>query len=209
MRGAYGEDISTFVSKVAFKLHPSFPRPEHVVTQAPFRIDEVGWGEFVITCSVYFHDSAGEDPVVILHGLKLYPPAPEPPSSRPVVHETFDEVTFTAPRPAFYARLQAPRLMPSGACHEAAFSEPATLTRLDTALSAVTAARDSKQSQVEMLERQQQALRRALAAKEREAAKGGSAGDAAAGANAAMDASGVVDPMPPAAVDAGDAMDVA
>ena len=45
------KDLS-FIEKVVFALHPSFPRPTRVVTSPPFEVIESGWGEFVIGVQV-------------------------------------------------------------------------------------------------------------------------------------------------------------
>lgn len=66
------EDISYFVKKVVFQLHPSFPEPIKVAEKFPFEIHQTGWGEFDIGVKIFFVDPA-EKPVEVTHGLKLYP----------------------------------------------------------------------------------------------------------------------------------------
>lgn len=87
VRGINNEDISYYIKKVIFTLHPSFPNPKRgfnffffvnltihkVVDRFPFEIHEVGWGEFEIAIKVYFQD-ASEKPVDLFHTLKLHPP---------------------------------------------------------------------------------------------------------------------------------------
>lgn len=63
VRGPNGEDISAFVSKVIFSLHVSFPKPVREVTQAPFEVSEVGWGEFEATIRIYFKEHTYTDTV--------------------------------------------------------------------------------------------------------------------------------------------------
>lgn len=72
LRSVDGEDLSVFVKKVVFVLHPSFAQPQRVVEIPPFEVSEIGWGEFEITARIYFHDP-DEKVVEIKHYLQLYP----------------------------------------------------------------------------------------------------------------------------------------
>ncbi|KAJ1519459.1 hypothetical protein ONE63_004747 [Megalurothrips usitatus] len=72
VRGPKGDpDISGFVSKVRFFLHPSY-RPNDVVQVVcpPFHLSRRGWGEFPIRVQVHFSNSLNK-PVDIIHNLKL------------------------------------------------------------------------------------------------------------------------------------------
>lgn len=51
------------IKKVIFTLHPSFNEPTRVVERAPFELTEVGWGEFEIGMTIYFHGDAAEKPI--------------------------------------------------------------------------------------------------------------------------------------------------
>lgn len=64
-------DISTFVSKVRFFLHPSY-RPNDVVeiTTYPFHLSRRGWGEFPIRVQLHFKNILNK-PMDIIHHLKL------------------------------------------------------------------------------------------------------------------------------------------
>lgn len=64
-------DISHFVQKVRFFLHPSF-KPNDVVdvTAPPFRIVRKGWGEFPVRVQLFF-TSKRTKPVDYIHQLKL------------------------------------------------------------------------------------------------------------------------------------------
>ena len=103
VRSADDSDLSVYVRKVDFHLHPSFPEPVRSVSSPPYEIEESGWGEFEIIIRVYFHD-ASLKPVEFFHmlklfevddaGLQLIQPAP-------VVREVFDQFVFTKPSPAF------------------------------------------------------------------------------------------------------------
>ncbi|TPX70618.1 hypothetical protein SpCBS45565_g01574 [Spizellomyces sp. 'palustris'] len=65
------EDITPFVRKVRFYLHPDY-RPYDVVeiTEPPFRLTRYGWGEFPVRLQVYFVDERNK-PVDFIHILKL------------------------------------------------------------------------------------------------------------------------------------------
>lgn len=64
-------NISTFVSKVRFFLHPSY-RPNDVVevTSYPFHLCRRGWGEFPVRVQLHFKNVFNK-PVDIIHHLKL------------------------------------------------------------------------------------------------------------------------------------------
>lgn len=64
-------NISTFVSKVRFFLHPSY-RPNDVVevTSYPFHLSRRGWGEFPLRVQLHFKNSLNK-PMDIIHHLKL------------------------------------------------------------------------------------------------------------------------------------------
>ncbi|KAI9092877.1 hypothetical protein DFS34DRAFT_632190 [Phlyctochytrium arcticum] len=65
------DDISSFVRKVRFYLHPDY-RPYDVVEVAepPFRLTRYGWGEFPVRAQLYFVDESNK-PVDFIHILKL------------------------------------------------------------------------------------------------------------------------------------------
>ncbi|KAJ3182966.1 YEATS domain-containing protein 2 [Geranomyces variabilis] len=65
------EDISPFVRKVRFYLHPDY-RPFDVieVTDPPFRLTRYGWGEIPVRLQLYFADDRNK-PVDLIHILKL------------------------------------------------------------------------------------------------------------------------------------------
>ncbi|CAN0554902.1 unnamed protein product, partial [Ectocarpus sp. 12 AP-2014] len=84
VRGPNGEDISYFVSKVVFTLHPSFAEATRGrlvfdmlcgadvdITSPPFEVTEMGWGEFEAKMTMHFKDP-NEKPVDVLHQLRLY-----------------------------------------------------------------------------------------------------------------------------------------
>ncbi|KAI8904632.1 yeats family-domain-containing protein [Powellomyces hirtus] len=65
------EDMTSFVRKVRFYLHPDY-RPFDVVevTEPPFRLTRYGWGEFPVRLQLYFVDERNK-PVDIIHIVKL------------------------------------------------------------------------------------------------------------------------------------------
>lgn len=101
IRGPNEEDLTSFIDKVAFTLHPSFAEPVRgsflflltscfhqaqfqlhlnysfhliiiVVKAPPFEVSETGWGEFEASIRLYFKDPE-EQPVDLFHLIKLYP----------------------------------------------------------------------------------------------------------------------------------------
>ncbi|PSN53604.1 YEATS domain-containing protein 2, partial [Blattella germanica] len=64
-------DVSGFVSKVRFFLHPSY-RPNDIaeVTAPPFHLSRRGWGEFPVRVQIHFTQSQNK-PVDLIHHLKL------------------------------------------------------------------------------------------------------------------------------------------
>eukprot|EP00981_Chlorochromonas_danica_P010705 scaffold3341_cov165-Ochromonas_danica.AAC.20 len=120
LRGPQDEDLSTFVEKVAFTLHPSFPNP----------IRETGWGEFEAGIRIFFKDPE-EQPVDLFHQIRLYPPVTQQQMSakKPVVAENYDEIVFADPHATFHAQLMQyngstlASLQPSGPRKPTAFPE--------------------------------------------------------------------------------------
>jgi hypothetical protein len=58
VRGLECEDLSYFIRKVVFQLHPSFTNPVRVVDHPPFEVTETGWGEFEVAIRIYFQDQS-------------------------------------------------------------------------------------------------------------------------------------------------------
>eukprot|EP00743_Colponemidia_sp_Colp-15_P008353 GILK01009072.1.p1 GENE.GILK01009072.1~~GILK01009072.1.p1 ORF type:complete len:225 (+),score=18.44 GILK01009072.1:28-675(+) len=107
VRGVYGEDISYFIKKVVFTLHPSFTNHVRSIEKFPFEVTESGWGEFEIGIRIHFVDP-NERPVDVYQMLKLYPPGNQPQSSKkPVTAEHYDEIVFNEPTESFYKILAA------------------------------------------------------------------------------------------------------
>ncbi|RKP08156.1 yeats family-domain-containing protein [Thamnocephalis sphaerospora] len=64
------DDNMPFVSKVVFRLHEDFKRPNRSVTQPPFTVEEEGWGGFEIPISIFFHNS-NTRPFTFVHDLRF------------------------------------------------------------------------------------------------------------------------------------------
>eukprot|EP00903_Cladosiphon_okamuranus_P013154 g12268.t1 len=139
VRGPNGEDISYFVSKVVFTLHPSFAEATREITSPPFEVTEMGWGEFEAKMTMHFKDP-NEKPVDVLHQLRLYhdPATGTTQPKKAVVSEFYDEVVFTDPYEEFYTTLmQGQKLLPQRKHehqeHFSTFSDGDTLQRLAAA----------------------------------------------------------------------------
>lgn len=108
VRGPNGEDLTYFLSKVVFTLHPSFAQPVREIFQPPFEVTEKGWGEFEATIRLYFHDTGnGMKPMEITHPIRLYPHGNTAPTvKKPVVFELYDQIVFTNPAKELCDRLK-------------------------------------------------------------------------------------------------------
>lgn len=106
LRGARGEDISVYISRVLFKLHPTYDPPVRLVKTPPFEVEETGWGEFDIDIKVFFRDPK-EKPVEFHHPMKLFHSVETPQNSKdPVISDQVNVITFTNPSKHFMALLQ-------------------------------------------------------------------------------------------------------
>jgi YEATS domain-containing protein 4 len=92
VRGPNDDDLSIFVEKAVFTLHPSFQNPVRskdylkplvrsiyllvsiiAITHSPYEITETGWGEFEASIRLFFRDP-DEQPIDLFHQIRLYPP---------------------------------------------------------------------------------------------------------------------------------------
>jgi len=48
------DNISDYVEKVEFKLHPTFSPPQEVQYVPPFSLEKTAWGYFTATINVHF-----------------------------------------------------------------------------------------------------------------------------------------------------------
>eukprot|EP00322_Chrysochromulina_rotalis_P015990 CAMPEP_0115850970 /NCGR_PEP_ID=MMETSP0287-20121206/12238_1 /TAXON_ID=412157 /ORGANISM="Chrysochromulina rotalis, Strain UIO044" /LENGTH=208 /DNA_ID=CAMNT_0003304983 /DNA_START=3 /DNA_END=629 /DNA_ORIENTATION=+ len=101
------EDLSVYIKKVVFILHPTLQPPTRTLETGPFEVTDQGWGEFEVTLQVFFHDSR-EKPVELQHMLKLYPEGDSQQLvAKPVVAERYDEFVFNSPSEGLRQRLTA------------------------------------------------------------------------------------------------------
>jgi YEATS family len=102
VRGAQNEDLSVYVKRVIFTLHPSFEQSVRILETPPYEVTESGWGEFEVSIKLVFRDT-GEKPIEVSHMLRLYPPPENAALSysrkAPLFTEVYDEVIFSQPRP--------------------------------------------------------------------------------------------------------------
>ncbi|VEL29722.1 unnamed protein product [Protopolystoma xenopodis] len=102
---ASGEDLSTYIKRVQFKLHDSYTNPVRILNKPPFELTETGWGEFDIIMKVFFTDS-NEKPLIITHLIKLFHCDHEiMMGHKSLVREIYDEIVFVDPSPSFYRAL--------------------------------------------------------------------------------------------------------
>lgn len=68
-----------------------------MVTKPPFELTETGWGEFDLIIRLFFIDNL-ENPVELVHPLRLFPDPPKEQSvEEPVVKEYYEELVFQDP----------------------------------------------------------------------------------------------------------------
>lgn len=110
VKGHNGEDLSSFVKKVTFKLHESFQNAERTIDAPPYVVEETGWGEFEIPIKIFFHDTK-EKPVQFFLMLQLHPKDEKddgtPESEKTVIAEYYDELIFSEPSEEMDALLRA------------------------------------------------------------------------------------------------------
>ena len=58
-------DLSKAISKVVFQLHPSFPQPTRELTEPPFEVTEMGWGEFEASIRIIWKEEAEERATIV------------------------------------------------------------------------------------------------------------------------------------------------
>ncbi|KAK9451088.1 yeats family-domain-containing protein [Limtongia smithiae] len=106
LRGLNGEDLSSFIKRVVFKLHDTYANSTRSIEEPPFEVTETGWGEFEISIRVYFVPEASEKNVVMYHHLKLHPYGPkaeqEKAEGASVTSLQYDEFVFNEPTEAIF-----------------------------------------------------------------------------------------------------------
>lgn len=130
------EDMATYVKKVTFKLHESYPNPTRVVLKPPYEVTETGWGEFEVIIKIYFSDQH-ERPVTVYHLLKLFQSETDIMlGKKSLVSEFYDELVFNDPTIMMQHLLNGTRSLSIGAYkHDTDFEEKKekTLTKIENA----------------------------------------------------------------------------
>eukprot|EP00919_Chromeraceae_sp_WS-2016_P081321 GHVR01192093.1.p1 GENE.GHVR01192093.1~~GHVR01192093.1.p1 ORF type:complete len:255 (+),score=128.22 GHVR01192093.1:224-988(+) len=106
VRSPNGQHLSSVISKVVFRLHPTLPNPVRHINTPPFQTNANGWGEFQIAVELHFWDKNLEK-VELLHELLLnsvygtakYIQVDENNINmgKCLVSETYEELRFTDP----------------------------------------------------------------------------------------------------------------
>lgn len=132
------EDMTTYVKKVHFKLHESYPNQNRVVTKPPYEVTETGWGEFEIVIKIYFVDPS-ERPVTVYHILKLFQSETNIMlGKKQLVSEFYDELIFSEPSVLMQQMLTSSRQITLGPYkHETDFEE-----RKERTLNAILSAKN-------------------------------------------------------------------
>ena len=65
------EDISNYITKVTFELHPTFLDPIIVKTKAPFEHTAIGWGTFNIPITIKWNPGLGLEATKVEHMLSF------------------------------------------------------------------------------------------------------------------------------------------
>mmetsp|Transcript_17976 Transcript_17976/g.32826 ORF Transcript_17976/g.32826 Transcript_17976/m.32826 type:complete len:208 (-) Transcript_17976:383-1006(-) len=106
VRGPNFEDLSRFISKVTFELHPTFSVPKRLVEQQPFEVTESGWGEFDINITLHFSSDSEDKSFSFVHRLQFYEGENvQQTTKKPVINEVYEEVVFVDPCESFYKRV--------------------------------------------------------------------------------------------------------
>lgn len=68
-----GPDLSTWLKKVTFQLHETFPNPVRNVENPPFELEETGYGGFLVGIQLHFQPYCNEKRQARQHFLQLEP----------------------------------------------------------------------------------------------------------------------------------------
>lgn len=107
VRSLDNEDMSSYIKHVTFKLHESFAEPIRVLSQPPYEVSELGWGEFTVHITITFVDALQEQPVSLQHNLRLFGEGAVP-GGDPLIFEKYDETVFVNPTAQALAVLKSP-----------------------------------------------------------------------------------------------------
>ena len=99
-----------YISQVEFTLDESFGDKAHItLTQPPFEVHQMGWGQFTIGIKIHFHEPHINKPIELDKELVLFDDAP-PSSKRPIIREDYNELIFVEPTPYFLSLLSQPAI---------------------------------------------------------------------------------------------------
>ncbi|ODV83881.1 hypothetical protein CANARDRAFT_237203 [[Candida] arabinofermentans NRRL YB-2248] len=87
-------DLASFVKKVVFKLHDTYPNSTRSIEEPPFEVNETGWGEFEIIIKIYFNSDCGEKNITFYHHLKLHPYGQKQPQVQKQITGDVDNTEF-------------------------------------------------------------------------------------------------------------------
>nr|SZF06487.1 protein AF-9-like [Psoroptes ovis] len=98
VRGFDNANINSFVEKVIFYLHDSFPKPKRVIKEPPYEIKESGYASFELPIDVYFRNK--EEPKKLRFDYDLYIEL-----DKPVINTRRERLTFQNPSAEFRKKL--------------------------------------------------------------------------------------------------------
>ncbi|KAH3759369.1 YEATS family protein [Pelomyxa schiedti] len=103
----YEGELTNWIKKVVFTLHPTFPDNVRVVEEPPFQV----WLGFEIVITIHFVDNL-EKPVDLYHPLQLFSPEQHSASHKPLIAEFYEELIFVNPKEELANRLKIPGKRP-------------------------------------------------------------------------------------------------
>jgi YEATS domain-containing protein 4 len=109
-----GPDITTWLKKVQFKLHHTYPDASRTIeAPGPFEVTETGYGEFGVEIRLYFAPESGEKAVYREHYLVLGSYGSEEQRARQdkenkIVAERMETIEFNEPTADFFRSLSSP-----------------------------------------------------------------------------------------------------
>ncbi|KAL3881224.1 hypothetical protein ACJMK2_027680, partial [Sinanodonta woodiana] len=98
VRGYEGCDISQFVEKVVFQLHPSFSNPRRVVKVPPYFVSEMGYAGFDLPVEIFFKNKKKPKSVMFTYDLFL-------PVDKAIKSNRREKLTFQKPAKEFMDKL--------------------------------------------------------------------------------------------------------
>ncbi|KAG7755838.1 hypothetical protein KL911_001895 [Ogataea haglerorum] len=160
-----GNDLSSYIRKVVFKLHDTYNNPTRSIEEPPFEVSETGWGEFEIVIKIYFNNDCGEKNITFYHHLKLHPYGPNVEESQKtgrVESILFDEIVFNEPTERMFRLLTAkPGSLLPYKSENSKFTKEAErqeIDRIEKALEEVRKQIDQKSIEFKELEQERQRL---------------------------------------------------